>query len=138
MDQFDLEHSGSKTFAIPLIRMRGSKTTQNLLLNPGRTDPVCPVVAARSANEAFEGSQVVEVHGYGHCSVAVPSVCIAKHVRALLYEGTLPDSYAQCEVDSSYFGTMSAHRYFEDAEETKIHLAQAQLAKDWEYLHQSG
>jgi hypothetical protein len=35
MDQFDLENSGSKTFAIPLIRMRGSNATQNLLLNPG-------------------------------------------------------------------------------------------------------
>jgi hypothetical protein len=113
------------------VPRKGIKTAHPLLILSTTYDPVCPLIAARSANEAFEGSQVVEVQGYGHCSVAVPSVCIAKHVRAFLYEGTLPDSYTQCEVDSPYFGPMSAHRHFEDAEEAKIHLAQAQLARDW-------
>ncbi|KAJ5202053.1 uncharacterized protein N7498_006716 [Penicillium cinerascens] len=76
------------------------KTTHPLLIISTTYDPICPLIGARSANEAFEGSQVVEVKGYGHCSVAVPSVCLAKHVRAFLYEGKLPDTYTQCEVDS--------------------------------------
>ncbi|KAJ5625719.1 hypothetical protein N7510_002028 [Penicillium lagena] len=116
------------------VPRKGIKTAHPLLILSTTYDPVCPLIAARSANEAFEGSQVVEVQGYGHCSVAVPSVCIAKHVRAFLYEGLLPDSYAKCEVDSPYFGPVSAHRHFEDAEEARIHLAQEQLARDWEYF----
>lgn len=122
------------------VPLKGVKTAHPLLILSTTYDPVCPLVAARSANEAFEGSQIVEVQGYGHCSVAVPSVCIAKHVRRFLYEGTLPDTYTQCEVDAPYFGRsdasgqVSAHRHFEDAEEAQIHLAQVQLARDWDYF----
>lgn len=35
MDQFDPEKSGEKVFTVPLIRLRGVKATQNLLINPG-------------------------------------------------------------------------------------------------------
>ena len=121
------------------VPRKGVKTTHPLLILSTTYDPICPLIAARSANEAFEGSQAVEVKGYGHCSVAVPSVCLAKHVRAFLYEGKLPDAYTQCEVDSPYFhrsdksGQVSAHRHFEDAEEAKIHLAQVLLARDWDF-----
>lgn len=119
-----------QNWAIPkthsYVPRKGVKTAHPLLILSTTYDTVCPLIAARSANEAFEGSKVVEVKGYGHCSVSVPSVCIAKHVRAFLYEGKLPDTYTQCEVDSPYFhgsdksGQVSAHRHFEDAEEAKI------------------
>ena len=35
MDHFDEANSGNETFSIPLIRLRGSKATRNLLVNPG-------------------------------------------------------------------------------------------------------
>ncbi|KAJ4158428.1 uncharacterized protein LMH87_008954 [Akanthomyces muscarius] len=35
MDHFNAATSGDKTFSIPLIRLRGSKATRNLLVNPG-------------------------------------------------------------------------------------------------------
>lgn len=111
------------------VPSKSVKTTHPLLIISITYDPVCPLIAAQSTKEAFEGSQVVEIKGYRHCSVAVPSVCIAKHVRAFLYEGTLPDIYTKCEVDSHYFNRsdkseqLLAHKHFEDVEEASIHQA---------------
>ncbi|KAJ5632478.1 hypothetical protein N7490_008817 [Penicillium lividum] len=121
------------------VPRKGVKTAHPLLILSTTYDPVCPLVAARSANEAFEGSRIVELKAYGHCSVAVPSLCIAKHVRAFLYEGKLPEEYTQCEVDSPYFqqpdkiGQLSAHKHFDDAEDAKIHQAQVVLAREWDF-----
>jgi pimeloyl-ACP methyl ester carboxylesterase len=121
------------------VPSRGVRTAHPLLILSTTYDPICPLASARSANAAFEGSRVVEVKGYGHCSVAVSSMCVANHVRAFLYNGTLPDGYTQCEVDGPYFvkpeedGKVVPLRQFDDAEEQRIHLAQVELARDWEW-----
>ncbi|KAI6093020.1 alpha/beta-hydrolase [Hypoxylon rubiginosum] len=113
------------------------KTAHPLLILSTTYDPVCPLVSARSANAAFEGSQIVEVKGYGHCSLAIPSTCIAKHVRAFLTNGTVPEKYTQCESDGPYFikpaedGKVVALKHFDEEEERAIHLAQLHLARDW-------
>ncbi|KAJ5862406.1 hypothetical protein N7455_006474 [Penicillium solitum] len=121
------------------VPRRGVETAHPLLILSTTYDPICPLVSARTANEAFAGSQVVEVEGYGHCSVAVGSVCVAKHLRAFLHEGMLPDAYTRCKVDSVYFGNpdehgrMASQAYFEDPEDQKIHLAQLELMAGWEF-----
>ncbi|OQD82141.1 hypothetical protein PENANT_c023G08126 [Penicillium antarcticum] len=121
------------------VPQKGVKTAHPLLILSTSYDPVCPLVSARSANEAFVGSQIVEVKGYGHCSVAAASVCLAKRVRAFLEEGTMPKGYTQCEVDAPYFvrpdgsGLVSVQRQFDNAEDEKIHLAQVELARDWDF-----
>ena len=119
------------------VPRRGVETAHPLLILSTTYDPVCPLVSARSANEAFARSRIVEVKGYGHCSVAVASSCLAKHVRAFLYNGTLPEGYTQCEVDGPYFvkpgedgKPVAALREFDDPEEARIHTAQLQLARD--------
>ncbi|KAJ5382487.1 Alpha/beta hydrolase fold-1 [Penicillium concentricum] len=123
----------------PYVPRHGVETAHPLLIMSTTYDPVCPLVSARVANEAFAGSRVVEVEGYGHCSVAVGSVCAAKHVRAFLYEGKLPDGYTRCKVDSAYFvspdenGHMAAQTYFEDPEDQNVHLAQLELMAGWEF-----
>ncbi|KAI0006849.1 Alpha/Beta hydrolase protein [Xylariaceae sp. FL0662B] len=115
----------------------GVKTAHPLLILSTTYDPVCPLVSARSAKAAFEGSQIVEVQGYGHCSIAVPSTCIAKHVRAFLADGTVPENHTQCDNDGAYFikpeenGQVVALKHFDDEEERRLHLAQMQLARDW-------
>lgn len=118
----------------------GVKTAHPLLILSTTYDPVCPLVSARTAQKSFADSQIVEVKGYGHCSVAVTSNCIAKHVRNFLYNGTLPDSYTQCEVDGPYFikpeeegKAVAALKEFDDPEEAKIHMAQLELARDAEW-----
>lgn len=118
--------------------VKGVKTAGPLLLLSTTYDPVCPLISARSANEAFEGSQIVEVEGYGHCSLAVTSICAADIVREFLYEGKIPDGYTKCKVDSPYFvkpgedtKTLAKER-FSDPDSQRIHAAQLELAKDWE------
>ncbi|KAJ5536212.1 hypothetical protein N7513_009398 [Penicillium frequentans] len=126
------------------VPRKGVKTAHPLLILSTTYDPVCPLISARSANEAFLDSQIVEVKGYGHCSVAVASTCVAKILREFLYEGKMPNAYTQCEVDSQYFvrpdsgEQLTAQRHFEDPEDKKIHLAQLALARDWEYLGPRG
>ncbi|KAJ4389606.1 hypothetical protein N0V93_007077 [Gnomoniopsis smithogilvyi] len=117
------------------------KTAHPLLILSTTFDPVCPLVSARSAQRAFVDSQIVEVKGYGHCSVAVTSNCVARHVRAFLYNGTLPDSYTQCEVDGPYFikpeedgKVLTALKDFDDPEDARIHMAQLELARDTDWL----
>lgn len=112
-------------------------TAHPLLILSTTYDPVCPLISAHSASKAFAGSQIVEVKGYGHCSVAVTSSCIAKHVREFLYNGTVPKKYTQCEVDGPYFvrpdedeNVSTESREIEDPEEMRIHMAQLDLAND--------
>lgn len=117
----------------------GIETAHPILILSTTYDPVCPLKSAKSANRAFEGSRIVEVEGYGHCSVAVSSMCLAKRVREFFYDGKLPDSNVKCEVDGPYFvkpeedGKIVAQKVFDDPEEQKIHLAQLGLARDWEW-----
>ena len=99
---------------------------------------VLALVSARAAKAAYEGSQIVEVKGYGHCSLAVPSTCLAKHVRGFLYHGTLPSEHTRCDVDGPYFikpenGSAKAaapRAHFDDPEDQRIHLAQVEIAQD--------
>lgn len=118
------------------VQRRGIRTAHPLLILSTTYDPVCPLVSARSANAAFEGSQIVEVRGYGHCSVSMPSSCLARHVRAFLYEGAVPENYTQCDVDGPYFikpeedGKALAVTLFDDPEDQRLHVAQLELARD--------
>ncbi|KAK3900293.1 Alpha/Beta hydrolase protein [Staphylotrichum tortipilum] len=118
------------------VPKRGVKTARPLLLLSTTYDPVCPLVSARSAKDAFEGSQIVEVKGYGHCSLAVPSLCVANHVRTFLYEGRVPEEYTVCEADGTpYFAKPEDHAAFvasasRPVEEQRIMLAQQELARD--------
>ncbi|KAJ0413223.1 Alpha/Beta hydrolase protein [Aspergillus carlsbadensis] len=115
------------------------ETAHPLLILSTSYDPVCPLIAARTAAEAFVGSRVVEIEGYGHCSIAVPSVCLAKHVRAFLYEGVLPEGDTTCQVDSPYFVPPTSDEEameqmrFKDEEDSQIHRAQMELARSWDY-----
>ncbi|KAI1749575.1 alpha/beta-hydrolase [Xylaria castorea] len=117
----------------------GVETAHPLLILTTTYDPVCPMVSTRSAQRAYKGSQIVEVQGYGHCSTAVPSVCLARHVRANLKNGTVPTSHTKYKVDGGYFPQLGENaatvprKLFADIEDQRIHDAQVKLAKDWEW-----
>ncbi|KAK0710464.1 Alpha/Beta hydrolase protein [Apiosordaria backusii] len=81
------------------VPQRGVRTAHPLLVLSTTYDPVCPLISARSANDAFEGSRLVEIMGYGHTSMAVPSACVEEHVRRFFVEGVLPESNVVCEPD---------------------------------------
>ncbi|KAK0672105.1 Alpha/Beta hydrolase protein [Cercophora samala] len=94
------DYFNKRSWAIPqtfsFVPERGVRTAHPLLILSTTYDPVCPLISARSANDAFVGSRLVEVQGYGHCSLAVPSDCINDIVSRYFSEGVLPDSNVVC------------------------------------------
>lgn len=117
------------------------ETVHPILILSTTYDPVCPLVSAKSALSAFKGSQIVELEGYGHCSLAMPSNCVAKHVRAFLYNGTVPEHYSKCNVDGPYFikpdasNSSSEAPEFKNSHDQAIYHAQLHIAQDdsWPY-----
>jgi pimeloyl-ACP methyl ester carboxylesterase len=109
------------------------KTAYPLLILSTTYDPVCPLVSAKSASEVFDGSRVVEVKGYGHCSPAMPSTCIARRVREYLYEGVLPEEHhSQCEADDKHFFSSPEvidTNGAQDEKSRQLRLAQQELAR---------
>ncbi|BFZ57013.1 hypothetical protein PYCC9005_004063 [Savitreella phatthalungensis] len=113
-------------------------TRHPLLILSTTYDPICPLVSARAANEMFEGSRLLELKAFGHCTIAMPSVCVAKHVQRFFATGALPERGAQCEVDGPYFvkpedqmqPRISTADGTINAEEMAIHMAQVALSHD--------
>ncbi|KAF2153667.1 hypothetical protein K461DRAFT_311754 [Myriangium duriaei CBS 260.36] len=82
------------------------------LLFVGNTfDPVTPLASAWNASSGFVGSSVLVHNGYGHSSLAQPSLCTAKHIRKYFTDGTLPPTGTVCQTDVAPFTNES----FEDA-----------------------
>ncbi|KAL3419804.1 hypothetical protein PVAG01_08302 [Phlyctema vagabunda] len=79
------------------------KTAEPILVLSTTFDPVCPLVSAKKAHNSFEGSGFVEQSSYGHCSISMASLCMAKHVRSYFYDGVLPEKGATCGIDTEYF-----------------------------------
>ncbi|KAK7911347.1 hypothetical protein PG985_013828 [Apiospora marii] len=78
--------------------------TRNPILFIGNTaDPVTPMASARNASAGFEGSVVLEHKGFGHASIAQPSMCTLGKVREYFTAGKLPAPGTACEVDQPAF-----------------------------------
>lgn len=67
------------------------KTAEPILVISTTWDPVCPLVSAKKAHDSFEGAGFIEQKSYGHCSLSMPSLCTAKHVRRYFRDGVLPE-----------------------------------------------
>lgn len=81
----------------------GVKTKHPLLVLSQTYDPITPLMSARVARDAFNGASLLEVEGFGHCSVAIHSSCAVNATRQFLLHGTLPEDNTKCEVDTPYF-----------------------------------
>lgn len=116
------------------------ETAHPLLILTTSYDPICPVQGAFVARDRFVGSQIVESKVYGHCAGAMPSLCVARHVKAYFDEGKVPENHTLCELEGDYFpkrgedekvvegrGLLSVI----DPETERIHLAQSRLAQKW-------
>lgn len=78
-------------------------TSHPLLVVSPTFDNVCPITDAHAVRERYAGAGLLVQNSYGHCSLAGPSVCTAKHLRAYFLEGTLPEDGVVCEVDELPF-----------------------------------
>ncbi|KAF4600417.1 hypothetical protein EYR38_005044 [Pleurotus pulmonarius] len=66
-------------------------------------DPATPIAGARKMAQGFPGSVVLAQDSPGHCSIAAPSVCTAKFIRAYFMDGKLPNEGVVCPVDVPIF-----------------------------------
>ncbi|KAK2595281.1 hypothetical protein QQS21_006996 [Conoideocrella luteorostrata] len=144
-------YSAKQQWLIPrthdYVPRRGVETAHPLLILSTTYDPVCPLAAARTANDAFVGSKLAELKAYGHCSLAMPSLCVARHVRNYLRDGTLPEEGATCEVDALYFGKrnmmgraekkvfeMDVEEEEDEEDDERVLQAQMEIGRGMEWL----
>ncbi|KAH7324345.1 peptidase S33, tripeptidyl-peptidase [Stachybotrys elegans] len=76
-------------------------TTANpMLIVSTQLDAHTPLRSAYNVSSGFEGSRVLEVEGYGHSSLAVPSLCTIDKISAYFNNGTLPEHGFACEASA--------------------------------------
>jgi pimeloyl-ACP methyl ester carboxylesterase len=78
-------------------------TSHPILVVSPSFDPVCPLKDARAVQKRYTGSRLLVQNSYGHCSIASPSLCTAKNIRAYFIDGTLPEEGLVCDVDELPF-----------------------------------
>ncbi|KAF2671605.1 hypothetical protein BT63DRAFT_397980 [Microthyrium microscopicum] len=79
------------------------RTKNPVLFISNTYDPVTPIVSGKNMSSGFEGSVLLEHHGYGHASIAQPSVCTIKATQKYYHTGELPASGTICEPDIPLF-----------------------------------
>ncbi|KAI5868113.1 alpha/beta-hydrolase [Durotheca rogersii] len=79
--------------------------TKNPVLFIGNTfDGLTPLVSAKNVSSTFKGSAVLEVNGYGHSSLVIPSTCSLNKTSTYWLGGTLPEKDDLfCESDAPLY-----------------------------------
>jgi hypothetical protein len=80
-----------------------AKTSHPILFLSNSLDPVTPLRNAKKMSKQFPGSVVFGQDAEGHCTLAAPSVCIAKGIRDYFNTGELPKEGMACKPDRSIF-----------------------------------
>ncbi|GJN91103.1 hypothetical protein Rhopal_004120-T1 [Rhodotorula paludigena] len=80
------------------------KTNFPIVFLSQHADPVTPLMAARKMQAGFgnESATLLVQNGFGHCSMAHPSLCTAKKLRAYFVDGVVPAYDTRCEVDDGF------------------------------------
>ena len=67
-------------------------------------DPVTPLPSAVKMSRGFgnDSATLLVQHGYGHCSIAHPSLCTIKRVRDYFVDGTVPANGTHCDPEPGF------------------------------------
>ncbi|CAE6538286.1 unnamed protein product [Rhizoctonia solani] len=67
-------------------------------------DPVTPLPSAVKMSGAFgaDSATLLVQHGYGHCSIAHPSLCTAQNIRDYFVNGKVPSNGTYCTPEPGY------------------------------------
>ncbi|KAM0745922.1 alpha/beta-hydrolase [Meredithblackwellia eburnea MCA 4105] len=98
-------HKAIETYRGPWTVADGlRKTNFPVLFFSMTADPVTPLSAARSMSEGFgnQSATLLIQNGFGHCSLAHPSLCSAKAARAYFLEGKVPEYGTTCDADPGF------------------------------------
>ncbi|KAK8134814.1 alpha/beta-hydrolase [Apiospora sp. TS-2023a] len=74
-----------------------------LLFIGNMADNITPLRSSYNNSAVFPGSVVLTQKSYGHASVAAPSTCTARAIRAYFQDGALPAPGTYCEQDYELF-----------------------------------
>ncbi|KAF7198243.1 putative hydrolase [Pseudocercospora fuligena] len=78
-----------------------------MLLIGNTGDAFTPIKSAYNVSSGFEGSGVLEIEGFGHASLSVPSSCTLEHVSNYWKDGILPEKGTRCEVEAKPWGNVT-------------------------------
>ncbi|KAH9848513.1 Alpha/Beta hydrolase protein [Lenzites betulinus] len=100
-----------------------------MLIVSNTADPVTPLSNGRLVHEQLKNSSRLLIQNSpGHCSLALPSLCTIKHLRAFFANGTLPEDETHCAVDASPFPQLGDVHTF-SAEEEEILTSARRVAE---------
>lgn len=135
--QMNCEYYAKQQWAIPrthgFVPRRRVRTAYPMLIVSTTYDPIYPMASAKVARQTFEDLRLIEIKGYGHCSLAQPSVCMARHLHAYLEHGVLPAHHTRCDGDRPYFHahkkTTARRDLAGETDEDRIRAAQLAMSE---------
>ena len=94
-------------------------------------DNVTPLISAANNSAAFPGSVVLVQNSYGHTSLAAPSTCTARHVRAYFQDGKLPSADTLCDADLVPFYENDAEAATDEVDELALAVRKLAMETNW-------
>ncbi|KAI0786975.1 TAP-like protein-domain-containing protein [Abortiporus biennis] len=95
-----------------------------ILLISNTADPITSIADGKKVTETLGASaRHLIQNSPGHRSIALPSLCTTRSIRAYFRDGTLPPQGTVCEVDISPFPDAAVDRKVYTPEEEWIHLS---------------
>ncbi|EJT99865.1 alpha/beta-hydrolase [Dacryopinax primogenitus] len=119
--------TATETYKGPWRAEDGLKKTKFPILFVGNTaDPVTPLSAAEDMVERFgnESASLLIQDGYGHCSLAHPSLCTARRIADYFIDGVVPKHRTICKSEDGFIfpPTGETAEYLSDLGEDDKHL----------------
>ncbi|KAI8989178.1 TAP-like protein-domain-containing protein [Trametes punicea] len=95
-----------------------------ILIISNTADPATPIANGKLVQETLgNSSRLLVQDSPGHCSLALPSLCTIRAMRAFFANGTLPEEGTVCSVDASPFPQVETVKVYSAEDEKMLESA---------------